>query len=678
MSIFTLGESEYVRELLKGIPVRPPRESVADYVEGRRVMPRTSAIPGLWRWGVTPYGREIVDCLSPHSGVEKITILKGRKLGFTTFLENVCLYYLFENPAPVMYATATEALAQDFAQLKLDPAIDGMGMRKYVALNASNRKKRRTGDTDNRKETLMGGVIDVISHQSKIARRQKDVRVLLIDEIDAAPSVTASGEGYWLDILHHHTDSFGARRKICQWGSPTTYDASLTWAEYSKGDRRRFLVPCPYCGELLELKLDLEPNSDYGLKEETKGGEIVDAYYLCEHCREPIYNNQKLEMYSERPRCRKFPDKSVEKYRWEPTAKAVSGAERSYYINVLYSPIGSYSFKDVAVDRRNTLESDDPQKKRSYVNIDVGMPYRMDGSAPKLNEVAALRGEYRRGRLPLGVIFLTVGVDVQKGSARKTGALDAARLETVVLGHGLGYRTWVIDHTVYYGTTDDAYEGAWADLYKAMTERRFEYARADGKKINPELIFFDSGNAAENRADAVFRFCGRIQPIGAPIKGAGNIKTWRQEQADVPGSEFLRRYRVAATAKRGDRYVEVSTWFYKKEIMNAIRTGSAEKAGGLSLPYDFDDEEMAQLCGTERLEDGSFKDTRAHVEVLDCLVYALCARDFCLDGRVADFRNLCVKMGASPAQAALQINSRTILELLSGAKEEKDVFSAVL
>jgi phage terminase large subunit GpA-like protein len=645
-------------------------------VENYRVMPRTASIPGLWHWGITPYGREIVDCLSPHSGIEKVTILKGRKLGFTTFFENVCLYYLFENPSPLMYATATETLAKDFMQLKLDPAIDSIGMRKYVALTLTNRKSRRTADTDERKETMMGGVLDVISHQSKIARRQKDVRVLLIDEIDAAPPVTASGEGYWLDILHHHTDAFGSRRKICQWGSPTTYTSSLTWTEFQKGDRRRFLVPCPYCGALIELKLDLDVNCEYGLKAETIAGEIVDAYYLCEYCREPIYNNQKIEMYSETPHARKFPKTAIEKSRWVPTVKPSSNSERSYYINILYSPIGAYSFKDVAVDRQEMLETEDPQKKRSYVNIDVGLPYRLEGAAPKMSEVAALRGEYRKGRIPDGVIFLTVGIDVQKGVKNKTDALNAARIECLVIGNGLGYRTWIIDHIVFFGETDDAYTGAWAALYQAMAQKRFLYRRVDEKEMNPDCMFFDSGNAAENRSDAVFRFCGRIHPIGIPIKGFGNITARKHEASDVPGSAFLKRYRVAAQASNGERFVEVSTWHYKKEIVNSLQTGPAVMAGGVSLPYDFDDEEMAQLAGTERLEDGSFRDTRSHVEVLDTMVYALAARDFFLDAKVAELRNAFVRLGGSTAQSML-INSRTVLEILSGKKEEKDLFSAV-
>ena len=41
------------------------------------------------------------------------------------------------------------------------------------------------------------------------------------------------------------------------------------------------------------------------------------------------------------------------------------------------------------------------------------------GQRPKLEKVIELRGTYKEGQVPNNVLFITIGVDVQRGSKKR-------------------------------------------------------------------------------------------------------------------------------------------------------------------------------------------------------------------------------------------------------------------
>ena len=65
--------------------LRPdPLLTVSEWADRYRMLSQTaSAEPGRWRTERTPYLREIMDSLSPTSGVEKVVFMKGAQVGGT-------------------------------------------------------------------------------------------------------------------------------------------------------------------------------------------------------------------------------------------------------------------------------------------------------------------------------------------------------------------------------------------------------------------------------------------------------------------------------------------------------------------------------------------------------------------------------------------------------------------
>ena len=58
------------------------RLTVSEWADNYRILPMKSAKEaGKWRTARTPYLKEIMDCLSPSSPVEKVVFMKGAQVG---------------------------------------------------------------------------------------------------------------------------------------------------------------------------------------------------------------------------------------------------------------------------------------------------------------------------------------------------------------------------------------------------------------------------------------------------------------------------------------------------------------------------------------------------------------------------------------------------------------------
>jgi len=663
MSYFSKAEQDFLLKIINAAPVTRPMEDIALWVEGKRLLPASTPIPGHWRNAITPYGIEIMNSLSPNSGIQRVVVMKSRKCGLTTIMENAIAYYMLENPSEILYATASEDLAKDWGNNKIMSVIESMGGLDRITANKTSAKSRRTGDTSDKKEYI-GGSLDVMSSNSKRARRQLDKRCLFIDEVDGVEAVTNTGEGKWTEIMFGHTASWGTKKKIALFGSPTIYETSLTYEYYKQGDCRRFLVPCPYCGELIELRLDIENSASFGLKAETKAGEIISAFYVCENCGEPIRNEQKLDMYNENPKCLKYPKKKIEKYKWEATKKPDDIAWRSYGLNALYSPIGMLTFADVAKAKAKA-EAGESVDMRSYINIYVGKPYKDEATRPTLSKVLEHRGEYSRGVVPPGVLFLTMACDVQRGS--KNNPDNPPRIECEVMGTGYGYKTWSVEYMVFAGEVDDPYGGAWEDMYQWIKEINGTFYSGSGIPFQLKMIGIDSGDAADGRAEKVYRFCERWSPFAYPIKGFSQLTARRHEKADIPGAASFKKYRTAKIGTAGEYVLEISTAYYKDVFFGRMNINATKDNphpnGYCDFPADYADDYFVQLTNSEKLASGGFKDIGAH-EALDCRIYNLCLSDAWLDAEVRRMKDEAVKKGADSSWVQMTINAKTVLEQL--------------
>ena len=102
-----------------------PLLSVSEWADRYRILSqRASAEPGPWRTTRTPYLREIMNCLSPSSAVERIVFMKGAQIGATECGNNWIGYVIHQAPGPIMSVQPTVEMAKRNSKQRVEPLIE--------------------------------------------------------------------------------------------------------------------------------------------------------------------------------------------------------------------------------------------------------------------------------------------------------------------------------------------------------------------------------------------------------------------------------------------------------------------------------------------------------------------------------------------------------------------------
>ena len=152
---------------------------------------RASAEPGPWRTERTPYLREIMDCLSPSSPIERTVFMKGAQIGGTECGNNWIGLRDPPGAGPDDGGAADRRDGQaqlEAAHRSADRRVGGPA-RSWSAI----RRSRDSGNTVLSKE-FPGGVLVMTGANSAVGLRSMAARYLFLDEVDGYPG-DVDGEG---------------------------------------------------------------------------------------------------------------------------------------------------------------------------------------------------------------------------------------------------------------------------------------------------------------------------------------------------------------------------------------------------------------------------------------------------------------------------------------------------
>ena len=168
-----------------------PLLTVSEWADQYRVLSGKSASePGTWRTNRTPYLKEIMDCLSPTSPVERVVFMKGAQVGGTECGNNWIGYVIHMAPGPMMAVAPTVEMAKRNSKQRIDPLIEESGVLAELIAPA---RSRDSGNTILAKE-FHGGVLVMTGANSAVGLRSMPVRYLFLDEVDGYP-LDVEGEG---------------------------------------------------------------------------------------------------------------------------------------------------------------------------------------------------------------------------------------------------------------------------------------------------------------------------------------------------------------------------------------------------------------------------------------------------------------------------------------------------
>ena len=575
---------------------------------------RASAEHGRWRTERTPYLREIMDCLSPMSLIERTVFMKGAQIGGTECGNNWMGYIIHQAPGPMMAVQPTVEMAKRNSKQRIDPLIEESEvLRKLVR----DPRSRDSGNTVLSKD-FPGGVLVMTGANSAVGLRSMAARYLFLDEVDAYPG-DVEGEGDPITLAMARTRTF-ARRKVFLVSTPKITGMSRIESAYEESDQRKYWVPCPTCREFQILKF---------AQLRWPKGDPQSAVYICEHCGQEIRNHQKQSMLA--------------RGEWRAGAKG-DGRTAGFHISSLYSPVGWFSWGDAAKQFEQAQKT--PALLQVFVNTVLGETWTLLGEAPEWQKLYDRREDYKVGLVPRGGLFLTAGADVQKD-----------RIEVEIAAWGRGKESWSVDYRVFEGDTSRA--AVWEKLTGLLNE---SFTTESGLELPIMQLAVDSGFATIEVYQWARRQGGRVLVIKGDSRTPSLIGSASPVEVGPMGAKL----------KRGVRVWPVNSGMAKEELYRWLRQDrptDEDVAKGIPFPAGYChfprySEEYFKQITAEQLVTKIVKGYRRHEwqkmrernEALDCRVYARAAA-----GRVGIDRfqekhwtDLERRVGAPPVQDVKQ------------------------
>lgn len=464
--------------------IPPPRLRLSDWIEHNIRLPESvSALPGAIR--LYPYQREIADAISDPE-VERVTLVKPVRVGFTTLLTGAVGAYVANEPSPILVLLPTESDCRDYVVSDIEPIFAATPVL-HGALSAESDGEDRNTLLSRR---FPGGSLKVVAARAPRNLRRHSARILIVDEADACE---AGAEGNPLRLAERRTLSF-PNRKIIIGSTPLYEDTSHVLRAYAASDARVYEVPCPACGAFQEIMWpDIEWRPD---KPET-------AAYRCPHCHDLIPERHKAQM--------------VSAGHWRATRPEVVG-HAGFRLNALVSLLANASWSKLAAEY--ITAKDDPAELQTFVNTILGQGWRQAGE--ELDEAALVaRAEpFSLDAIPREVLAITVGCDVQHD-----------RLEATITGWAKDGSCCVLGHEVFWGTPSDAGGEVWHDLDGLLKQR---WPHPAGGTLGVDAACVDAGDGGVMDIVTAFaapRFGRRV----FAIKGAPGFSRTFIQRAKISG-----------------------------------------------------------------------------------------------------------------------------------------------
>lgn len=563
--------------------------TVSTWAEEKRFLPRqVTPMPGFYSYTVTPFLREIADCMSIDSPVQEIDFMKAAQVGATVgILENTIGYIIDHvKSAPAMLLTADAELALLRVELYITPMLQHSDLM-HLIQSSDEGNSRKTGKTNKKIEWAGGGFLVPFGAKNADKLRSTSIQYLLQDECDAFPD-TVGKDGDPQKLVEARTKAYHESRKIARISTPLITGRSRIARGYERGDQRKFFVPCKACKEMQVLEFQGRGEKTYGLIWELDEEDILvedSVRYVCKFCGHLHRNADKMWM--------------LPRGEWRPTSRSRNPVHRSYHLSALYSPIGMFPWEGIVLD---WLEAWDTKANRvrdvsllqEFYNNNLGIPFTILGDSVKFVSVSGHRRQvYKFGNIPNKyalqysgsfILFLTCQVDVHKSN-----------LAVTVMGWTRDFRCYVIDYWRFEVAKeeDDCNElssPVWARLREVIEER--EYKADDGKTYKVAITLVDAGYAN----DTVTTFCADYASGVYPILGR-----------DRPAKNQSIREFAEFTTQSGTVGYRILVDHYKDRIATILRREWVEASGDqkpyhFNAPLDVTKEQLTELTVERRVE----------------------------------------------------------------------------
>lgn len=559
---------EYIKKSLELL--KPPEElTVSEWAGKYRFLDeRSSSMPGKWKNEMTPYLVGIMDEFNNYQ-TEKIVFCKCTQLGGTEALNNMICFSVAQDPAPMMIVYPTSELADSVVEQRIKPMLKASKeTRKHFKERNSNKKELQF---DNMYISIVGS-----NSPSELASRP--IRYLFLDEVDKYPNESKK-EADPISLAVERTKTFN-NRKIYMCSTPTTRTGHI-WEEKEKADiEKHYFVPCPHCGEFIELKFAQIrwPDDNEKLSAADKA---EFAQYICQECGSAINDADKIEM--------------LQKGEWRTVKENTKFTKTvAFWINTLYSPFTRFS----QIAKAYLIAKDDTEALHNFTNSWLAEPWEDTKLKTNAETVMERQTDLPEFVVPEWTRLLTAGVDVQETS-----------LYYIIRAWG----EYLTSQLVTRGQVT-----SFRDIERIMN---LEYMKPDGTVKLVDLCLIDSGD----QTDEVYDFAAMNSEWCLPSKGTSYMVNYFKLSSVNKTSS--KAYGMTLALVDGGKYKDMIAGRMKREN----GTGSWMVFDGIDLEYCT--QVTAEHKITEKGGGGKLrtrwvqKTSHADNHYLDCEVYGMAAAD---------------------------------------------------
>lgn len=436
----TESSNDYLEQfidLFKGSTVSISDIKPSEWVQQNVVMGKP--FPGPFSYNRTPYCREIIDRFANDNPMKWIAIKKGAQIGLSAGVLIPCLLWMIKNDPSNSYFLVGSPDLIEKATEKLDIGIDNAGLRPYIKPQVMRRRAQKSGDTNTKKE-FAGGYIHIGSANNHKDIRDVSLKYGLFDDFESVKSKSKES-GSTRKLLEQRFAAYEDSHKICYCSTPELDENSNIKEAYLLGDQRKYFIPCPCCGVMIDwhwtvTKGDITGGITWKLDE--KGKVISDSVgYVCQECGGFFDDKNKNEL--------------LNLGEWQPTAEPSKPGYYSYHISSLYAPIGMYGWEHYVNDWIEANPVGQPRKEdlyKTFVNVVLGETYETPAEELSATELQMNIRDYEIGVIPErmsendgngAIVFVTLGADMN-------GKAEDARLDYEIVAWAESGASYSINH----------------------------------------------------------------------------------------------------------------------------------------------------------------------------------------------------------------------------------------
>lgn len=564
-------KSLFQRVIKKSLAIPEPL-TVSQWAERYRILDDSSNISGKWSNEITPYLEEIMDAFN-DPGIREIYFCKSTQVGGTEALINILGYLLMNAPSPTMIVYPNDDLAKDVSNGRLKPAFSLIPEIRRIFLENQSKELRL-------KFRPMTIYLRGALSPAKLA--SVAIKYLFFDEIDKMGGASKK-EASPYSLAMERIKTYKSQSKVYACSTPTLKD-NYIWRLHENADEvRHYFVPCPHCGEMIELKwkqilYDEDPEKKMSPYDRAKT-----AQYVCQECGCVIRDSDKPHM--------------LRNGKWKAVQKRGNGKPKTvgFWINSLYSIFTTWA--EIAEEFLKSKDS--PDDLQNFVNSWLAEPWEDTKLKTNADLVMERQTEEEEFIVPEWAKLLTAGVDVQENCLY-----------------------WSIRAWGNYTTSQNIAHGQAFSFREVERIMNLKYEMQDGTEMIVNLALIDSGN----EADAVYDFCADNSDWAMPCKGASN---------PMRSNFTISKINKSDSKAYGANLVIVDGGKYKDMIAGRMRRENGE---GSWMVYKGCDREYAEQVTAEhkvnvRMGNGKTKlawvqkTSHAANHYLDCEVYAMAAAD---------------------------------------------------